>query len=121
MKERLIDLVNKPLSERKRALFSLFVWIIDNAIYQKHKEINDKANVFSVANQLIRIVEELGADNYEDISNVQRLLCSEKSPDIESGLKKIEIASLIYDLLRTERTASIPISFTLYDLIKQNS
>ncbi len=121
LKERLIDLVNKPLSERKRALFSLFVWIIDNAIYQKHKEINDKANVFSVANQLIRIVEELGADNYEDISNVQRLLCSEKSPDIESGLKKIEIASLIYDLLRTERTASIPISFTLYYLIKQSS
>lgn len=121
LKERLIELVNLAVPERKRGLFGLFVWIIDNAILQDNKDIAEKANVFSVAYQLIRIIEELGADNYKNISTVQRLLCSEKAPDMEAGLKNIEIAALIHDLLRTEKTSSIPVSFALYDLVKQKS
>jgi hypothetical protein len=121
MSDRLITIINKPLEERKKAIFSMLVWIIDQAIYRSHPSIADKANVFSVANQFLRIVEDLGASNYENISKVQLLLCSENPPEIKSSLTSLETAALIYDLLRTNRTSAIPLSFALYDLIRLNS
>ena len=119
--QRLASIINKPLEERKKSIFSLFVWIIDNAISKDYPAIDGKAGVFSVANQFIRIVEDLGASNHENISRIQRLLCSEKPPEIKRGLTKLEVAALIYDVLQTERTSAIALSFALYDLIRSNS
>lgn len=121
LKQRLLQLVDKPIEEKKRGIMSAFVWIVDSAIQQDYASVDDRANAFSVANQFIRIVEDLGAENHAQLSKVMLLLCSEKPGKMNRGISNFEIASLIHELLKTGRTDPIVLSFAVYDMIHDSS
>jgi hypothetical protein len=117
VKEHLSHLVTLPVEEKKRGIISVIVWAIESALQQDYVSPEERSSLFSVANQFIRIAEEIGAAKHSQHSKVISILCSEEPGKMSRGLSSLEIAALIHELLRGKRTNAIVTSYAVFDLI----
>ena len=116
--ERLIRLVKKSAKERKRGILNAFVWAIDEVLKHDYESPEARSDAFTIPNQFLRIVEDMGATKHSEHSKVLSLLCSEKPGEMSKGLSSLEIAALIHELLKGKRSNAIVLSFLVFDLIR---
>lgn len=118
-RSRLSDLTEMKPKEKMNRLFSLITWIIDENLKHDYPSKEDRAELFTIPNQYLRIIKDLGISRRDLLTDVQKTLSSEAPGQISRGLHPFEIAAICHELSKSENPKAIFLSFIAFDLARK--
>ena len=119
--KKFLDLMDKPPEEKMRGLFNIITWAINENLKHDYPTIEQRADLLTIPNQYLRIVQDMGVNQPTSLTQVLKALCSEPPGRIPKGLLNFEIACMFHEMLVSDHVKAIPLSFIVFDLARKKS